>query len=60
MKDTKKEEAIWDVMDNYGAILPRHYSGRARTKKEADALIKRLNKNGEYAPYHAIKNLRKL
>jgi len=42
------------IHDCNGIEMPDHYSGRRRTYKEAERMINRLNKNGEYAPYEMI------
>ena len=49
------EETLYDIIDREGSIMPRHFSGRARTKKEADKMLERLNKDGEYKPYSLLK-----
>lgn len=46
---------LYDIEDKNGSIMPRHYSGRARTKEEAEKLINNLNNNGEYKPYKLVK-----
>lgn len=45
---------LFDISDKYGYILPRHYTGRARTFEEAKKLLDNLNRNGEYRPYKMI------
>lgn len=42
------------ILDKNGAEMPDHHSGRRRSYKEAKALLDRLNKNGEYAPYRMV------
>lgn len=42
---------VWRVFDKNGVELPLHYSGRLRTEKEANILIRGLNKHGKFAPY---------
>jgi hypothetical protein len=48
------KEKLYDIIDKYGYVMPRHYSGRARTKAEAVKLVERLNKDGECKPYKMI------
>lgn len=47
-------DPVYKVMDCDGIEMPRHYSGRLRTKEEAQRLIDSLNRNGEYKPYKMI------
>lgn len=50
----KTHDKYFDILDSEGSIMKRHYSGRARTLVEAELLINRLNKHGEYSPYTIV------
>lgn len=42
---------FYKILDREGVEMPVHYSGRPRTRIEAEKMIKLLNENGEYPPY---------
>ena len=50
--------ADYVILDKDGYEMPSHWSGRKRTKDEADRLVKRLNINGENAPYKTTNKLK--
>lgn len=54
MSSTKPDKKLYDIVDKDGRILPRNYKGMPRTSEEADRLLERLNKGGEYRPYKKV------
>ena len=45
---------LYDIIDKDGMVMPGHYSGRPRTKIEAEKMLERLNRDGEYKPYKMV------
>lgn len=50
---------MYEIICSDGAIMPRHWSGRLRTKQEAEKMVERLNKNAEHDRKYHIKNISK-
>lgn len=53
-KPIVSRRSLFDIVDKDGTVMPRHYSGRARTLDEAQKMLDGLNINGEYRPYKMI------
>lgn len=49
-----RNQLLYEIIDCHGTIMPRHYSGRARTYYEAQKLVNSLNLTGEFKPYKLL------